>query len=77
MNFGSERFTSASAKLDAIERLESMTVRGGSVPRDERLRSLGYRYLVEGPYLIFYERLARQVRVYRVIHGKRVFEGLL
>ena len=62
--------------LDAIESLERFPDRG-LAPRDERLRRLGLRVLVEGDYLVFYKVLRTQIRVYRVIHGKRKYRHLL
>jgi addiction module RelE/StbE family toxin len=62
--------------LDTIESLEQLADRG-VVPRDERLRSLGYRVLIEGDYLVFYKTLPTQVRIYRVVHGRRRYSHLL
>lgn len=62
--------------LDGVESLSEHADRG-SKPKDDRLRALGYRYLVHTPYLIFYKILPRQVRVYRVLHGRRKYEPCL
>ena len=62
--------------LDAIESLETNSERGPR-PRDQRLRDLGFRVLVEGEYLVFYKVLAKQVRVYRVLHGRRRYADLI
>jgi plasmid stabilization system protein ParE len=62
--------------LDAIETLETMSERG-AMPRDEALRQQGYRFLVRGPYLVFYKVLKHQVRVYRVLRGSRAYRSLL
>ncbi len=62
--------------IDAIESLELNPARG-SVPRDQRLRDLGYRVLIQGEHLVFYKVLPRQVRVYRVLHGRRRYSDLL
>ena len=62
--------------LDAIESLERLPDRGG-VPRDERIASLGYRVLVERDYLVFYKVLPSQVRIYRVLHGRRKYGHLV
>lgn len=62
--------------LDVIESLENLADRGVA-PRDERLRSLGYRVLIEGEYLIFYKTVRSQVRVYRVVHGRRRYRHLI
>ena len=62
--------------VDAIESLEINPARG-TVPRDQRLRDLGYRVLIQGDHLVFYKVLPRQVRVYRVLHGRRRYADLL
>ena len=62
--------------LDTIESLEQLADRG-VVPRDERLSNLGYRVLIEGDYLVFYKNLPTQVRVYRVVPGRRRYRHLL
>lgn len=62
-----------------VARMESLehTPEVGVLPRDVVLRARGYRVLIEGEYLIFYKVLARQVRVYRVLHGRRKYRDLL
>lgn len=64
--------------LQAIGSLERFPARGAR-PRDERLRRLRYRFLIRDPYLIFYKvDMARKlVRVHRVLHGRRVYGGIL
>ena len=47
------------------------------MPRDQRLRDLGYRGLIQREHLVFYKVLPRQVRVYRVLHGRRRYADLL
>ena len=64
------------ALIDRSRRLETLSDRG-ALPRDLRLRRAGYRYVVHGDYLIFYKVLPSQVRVYRVIHGRRRYARLL
>ena len=59
-----------------LERLATLPSRGAR-PRDERLRKAGYRYVVRGQYLIFYKVLRSYVRVYRVLHGRRMYRDLL
>ena len=61
------------SKIDGLESLPEL----GVVPRDEHLRAQGYRVLIEGEYLVFYKILSRQVRVYRVLHGRRKYRHLL
>lgn len=62
--------------LDAISSLDALPERGGQ-PRDLRLRRLGYRFLVVMGFLILYKILGSEVRVYRVLRGRRAWEGLL
>ena len=62
--------------LDAIQGLDALAERGPR-PRDPTLRARGFRFLVHGDYLVFYKVLPRQVRVYRVLHGRRAYRGLL
>ena len=59
-----------------LERLATFPSRGAR-PRDERLRKAGYRYVVRGQYLILYKVLRSNVRVYRVLHGRRMYRDLL
>lgn len=62
-----------------IKRLEALETfpNSGAIPRDPRLRRAGYRFLVEGDYLIFYKVRGRQARVYRIVHGRRQYAPLL
>ncbi len=64
------------ALLDRMERL-SRFAESGARPRDARLSGLGFRFIVEGQYLIFYKATARIVRVYRVIHASRDYMRIL
>ncbi len=62
-----------------LERIECLAEfpETGVVPRDKNLKARGYRALIERDYLIFYKILKRQVRVYRIIHGRRKYRHLL
>ena len=62
--------------LHAAESLANNPARGAQ-PRDERLRRLGYRFMVVRPYLVFYKVAGRVVRVYRVLHGRQRYQRLL
>lgn len=62
--------------LDVIETLEDHAERAAT-PRDERLRGLGFRYLVRRPYLVFFRIQPREVRVHRVVHGHRKYAGMI
>jgi len=62
--------------LLAIESLAEMPLRG-AVPRDPALAQRGFRFLPVGQHLVFYKVLRRQVRVHRVLRGRRAWQGLL
>ena len=64
------------AILDLLHSLGDLPERG-PVPRDAHLRGAGYRYVQHGEYLIFYKVLRSQVRVYRILHGRRLYKDLL
>ena len=49
----------------------------GVVPKDERLKKLGYRILVVGKYLIFYVVKGKTEQIRRLIHGTRQYSFLL
>jgi plasmid stabilization system protein ParE len=47
------------------------------VPKDDRLKKLGYRMLIVGKYLVFYVVKANTVQIRRIIHGARQYSFLL
>lgn len=49
----------------------------GTVPKDERLKRLGYRILVIERYLVFYIVKKDTVQIRRIIHGARQYSFLL
>ena len=49
----------------------------GVVPRDDRLRKLGYRMLITGDCLVFYVIKPKTVQIRRIIHGARNYGFLL
>jgi toxin ParE1/3/4 len=49
----------------------------GVIPKDERLKRLGYRVLVVDKYLIFYVLKPKTVQIRRVIHGAMKYNFLL
>jgi len=49
----------------------------GVIPKDERLKSLGYRMLVIDKYLVFYVVKTETIQIRRVIHGARRYSFLL
>ncbi len=64
---------------ELLEKVESLAEfpEIGVIPRDKNLIDRGYRTLIERDYLIFYKVFKRQVRVYRIIHGRRKYRHLL
>jgi addiction module RelE/StbE family toxin len=49
----------------------------GVVPKDERLKKLGYRILIIRKYLVFYVIKKNSIQIRRVLHGARQFGFLL
>lgn len=49
----------------------------GVMPKDDRLKRLGYRILVIDKYLVFYVVKTNMVQIRRVIHGARQYNFLL
>jgi toxin ParE1/3/4 len=49
----------------------------GSVPNEDSLEQLGYRYLVVDNYLIFYILESPIIYIHRIIHGARNYTRLL
>ena len=64
------------ALLQAIESLAELPSRGAT-PRDPALARRGFRFLPVRQHLVFYKVLRRQVRVHRVLRGRRAWQGLL
>jgi toxin ParE1/3/4 len=49
----------------------------GSVPKEDSLALIGYRYLVLDNYLIFYVIHGQTLYVHRIVHGARDYGHLL
>jgi len=49
----------------------------GAIPKDERLKRLGYRMLIVDKYLVFYVVKNKAVQLRRIIHGARRYSFLL
>jgi len=49
----------------------------GVLPKDDRLRKLGYRILIIRKYLVFYVVKNNAIQIRRVFHGARQFAFLL
>ena len=48
----------------------------GTIPKDIRLQSLGYRILIIDNYLVFYVMFDDIIEIRRIISGKRKYEFL-
>ncbi len=64
-----------SGLLNAIMTLGEFAERAPA-PRDDRIKALGFRVLTRAPYLIFFRIHHREVRVHRVLHGRREYQRL-
>ena len=49
----------------------------GRIPRDEEIRSLGYRYIIVQNYIIFYVIEGKTIFIYRILHSARNYKSLL
>lgn len=49
----------------------------GVIPKDERLKKLGYRMLIVDNYLVFYVVKTDYIHIRRIIHGARQYSFLL
>mgnify|MGYP002066724824 CR=1 FL=1 len=49
----------------------------GRIPRDDKLKSSGYRVLVIESYLVFYIIRGKTVEIHRVVHGSRNLDDIL
>ena len=65
-----DRFDSAIFELASYPSL-------GVIPKDERLKKLGYRILVVDRYLVFYIVKNKTIQIRRIIHGARQYSFLL
>lgn len=64
-------------KIDkAISKLESFPLLG-RIPKDKRLKMLGYRMLIIENYIAFYVIKGNILEVRRIIHGSRKYSFLL
>jgi toxin ParE1/3/4 len=76
----SDNLNRAAAFIEKIDKrigkLESHPFIGG-IPRNERLRTLGYRVLIIDNYLVFYTVRGQIVEIHRVVHESRLLDNLL
>ncbi len=72
--------TAALKVLDAIDctisKLEDFPFLG-HIPKDNRLKALGYRILVVNNYLVFYIVTGQIVEIRRILHGKRKYDFII
>ena len=61
---------------EAISNL-SQNPKLGVIPKDDRLKRLGYRILIVERYLVFYVIKNRTIQIRRIIHGARRYGFLL
>lgn len=61
---------------ETISKLEEFA-NMGVIPKDLRLKSLNYRMLIIGNYLVFYTATNKSVEVRRILHSKRKYSFLL
>ncbi|MDX9788438.1 MAG: type II toxin-antitoxin system RelE/ParE family toxin [Desulfobacterales bacterium] len=70
----------ASSLLEEIDRSISNLSSNpelGVVPKDDRLKKLGYRVLIIRKYLVFYVIKNEVIQIRRVLHGARQYGFLL
>jgi plasmid stabilization system protein ParE len=70
----------AEVLFDRLERriltLDQFADRGAR-PRDPALAGRGFRFIMEGPHVVFYKVMKSQVRIHRMLHGHRAYRHLL
>jgi plasmid stabilization system protein ParE len=64
-------------KLDKRIGLLESTPLMGRLPKDEKLKKLGYRILILDDYLVFYIIRGQIIEIHRVIHGSRQLEDII
>jgi plasmid stabilization system protein ParE len=64
-------------KLDNRVGLLETTPLMGRVPRDAKLKNLGYRILILDDYLVFYSIRGQVIEIHRVIHGSRQLKDII
>jgi len=72
--------TAALSTADKIEKninLLSENPKLGRIPRDEDIKSFGYRYLVVQNYFVFYTVEGKTILIHRILHGARNYRTLL
>ena len=75
-----DRLGAASGLLEKVDKSIAALAANpylGVIPKDERLKRLGYRILVVDKYLVFYVLKPKTVQIRRVIHVARRYSFLL
>ena len=75
-----DRSTAAVSLLDKLDQTISQLADHpelGVVPKDDRLKRLGYRMLIIENYLVFYVTKVETVQIRRIIHGARQYGFLI
>ena len=73
----------SSAALTFLEKIDTLILKLaenphlGVIPKDRRLKDLGYRMLIINNYIVFYVVKTRTVQIRRIIHGARQYTFLL
>ena len=49
----------------------------GQIPKDDKLKSAGYRLLIIESYLAFYIVRGKTVEIHRVVHGSRNLDDII
>ena len=49
----------------------------GRIPRDEDIKTLGYRYIIVQNYIVFYTIEEKTIFIHRILHGTRDYKTLL
>ena len=65
------------AKLDQVIGSLAMHPFLGRIPKDDKLKSLGYRVLAIESFLAFYTVRGKTVEIHRVVHGSRDLDGII
>lgn len=64
-------------KIEKNLQLVSLNLLLGKIPGDSDLKTLSYRYLIIGNYLIFYTIEKRTILIHRILHSARNYKLLL
>ena len=75
-----DRPVAGAALLEQFDRDNSKLVdfpEMGMVPKDDRLKRIGYRILIIENYLVFYVIIFETFQIRRIIHGARQYGFLL